>query len=115
MEHMQQGERFRMLDAPSLPVTPDFPNRLKFCGIGLGVGVALGLLVVGLFELLDDRMHSEQEITDLLPVAVLSEVPEVVTPSDEQGKKKRTMLGWAMAVVVFGVILAGSAFSFLHG
>jgi polysaccharide chain length determinant protein (PEP-CTERM system associated) len=115
MEHMQQGERFRMLDAPSLPVTPDFPNRLKFCGIGLGVGVALGLLVVGLFQLLDDRMHSEQEITDLLPVAVLSEVPEVVTPSDEQGKKKRTMLGWAMAVVVFGVILAGSAFSFLHG
>jgi polysaccharide chain length determinant protein (PEP-CTERM system associated) len=115
MEHMQQGERFRMLDAPSLPVTPDFPNRLKFCGIGLGVGIALGLLVVGGFELLDDRMHSEKEITDILPVAVLSEVPEIVTPSDEQSKKKRYVVGWATAVVVFCVILAGSAFSFLHG
>jgi polysaccharide chain length determinant protein (PEP-CTERM system associated) len=115
MEHMQQGERFRMLDAPSLPVTPDFPNRLKFCGIGLGVGIVLGLLVVGGFELLDDRMHSEKEITDILPMAVLSEVPEIVTSSDEQTRKKKTMIGWAMAVVVLGTILAGSAFSFLHG
>jgi len=115
MEHMQQGERFRMLDAPSLPVTPDFPNRLKFCGIGLVVGIALGLLVVGGFELLDGRIYSEKEITDILPVAVLSEVPEIVTPSDERRGRKRKMLGWAMAVVVFGAILAGSAFSFLHG
>ena len=104
-----------MLDAPSLPVTPDFPNRLKFCGIGLVVGIALGLLVVGGFELLDGRIYSEKEITDILPVAVLSEVPEIVTPSDERRGRKRKMLGWAMAVVVFGAILAGSAFSFLHG
>jgi len=34
MERMQQGERFTMLDPPSLPQKPDFPNRLKFCGIG---------------------------------------------------------------------------------
>ena len=42
MEQMQKGERFRMLDPPSLPLKPDFPNRLKFCGIGLGFGLALG-------------------------------------------------------------------------
>jgi succinoglycan biosynthesis transport protein ExoP len=115
MEHMQQGERFRMLDAPSLPVTPDFPNRLKFCGIGLGVGIALGLLSVGVFEILDGRMHSENDIADVLPVAVLSEVPEIVTPSDERRRKKKMVLGWATAATVFTVILAGSAFSFLHG
>ena len=42
MEETQQGERFTMLDPPSLPSKPDFPNRLKFCGFGLGVGLALG-------------------------------------------------------------------------
>ena len=35
MELLQQGERFRMIDPPSLPIKPSFPNRLKFCGIGL--------------------------------------------------------------------------------
>ena len=42
MELLQQGERFRIIDPPSLPIKPDFPNRLKFCGIGLGIGLALG-------------------------------------------------------------------------
>jgi succinoglycan biosynthesis transport protein ExoP len=114
MEHMQQGERFSMLDPPSLPLKPDFPNRLKFCGIGLGVGLALGLVVVGGFEFMDDRLHSEKEIKILLRMAILSEIPEIVSPSDERSSKKRMVLGWAMAALIVATILAGSAFSYLH-
>jgi succinoglycan biosynthesis transport protein ExoP len=114
MEQMQQGERFSMLDPPSLPLKPDFPNRLKFCGIGLGVGLALGLAVVVGFEFMDDRMHSEREIKILLPMAILSEIPEIVSPLDERRSKKRMVLGWAMAALIVATILAGSAFSYLH-
>ena len=42
MELRQQGEHFRILDPPSLPLKPSFPNRLKLCGIGLVVGCCLG-------------------------------------------------------------------------
>ena len=114
MERMQQGERFSMLDPPSLPVKPDFPNRLKFCGIGMGVGVVLGILVVAGLEVFDDRMHTEEAIKVLLPMAVISEIPEIVSPSDERRVKKRMMLGWATATVVAATILAGSAISYLH-
>jgi polysaccharide biosynthesis transport protein len=114
MEHMQQGERFSILDPPSLPLKPDFPNRLKFCGIGLGFGLVLGLLFVGVLEFLDDRLHSEKEIKTLLSIGILCEIPEVVGPSDEQNNKKRVVLGWAMAALVIVTILAGSAFSYLH-
>jgi succinoglycan biosynthesis transport protein ExoP len=114
MEQMQQGERFSMLDPPSLPLKPDFPNRLKFCGIGFGVGFALGLLVAGGFEVMDNRMHSEKEIKTLLPMAILSEIPEIVTPSDERSSKKKIVLGWTMAALVVVTILAGSAISYLH-
>jgi polysaccharide chain length determinant protein (PEP-CTERM system associated) len=114
MEQMQQGERFTMLDPPSLPVKPDFPNRLKFCGIGLGIGLALGLVVAGAFEVMDDRLHSEKEIKSLLPMAVISEIPDIVSQSEEQREKKRAALGWAMAALVVAAILAGSAFSYLH-
>ena len=65
MEQMQQGERFTMLDPPSLPVKPDFPNRLKFCGIGLVVGLLLGFASVAGFEFMDDRLHDEQAIKAL--------------------------------------------------
>jgi uncharacterized protein involved in exopolysaccharide biosynthesis len=114
MERMQQGERFTMLDPPSLPTRPTSPNRLKLCGIGLGVGLALGLVVVIGFELMDDRMHNEKEIKALLPTAIISEIPEIVTPSDEQISKRRIVYGWAVATLVFVTILAGSAFTYLR-
>jgi len=115
MEQAQQGERFGILDPPSLPTKPDSPNRLKMCGIGLGVGVVLGLLVVIAFEFMDDRLYSEKEIKNLLPVAIISEIPEVVSLSDEESRKKGMVFGWSMAALVVVIILAGSAVSYLHG
>jgi polysaccharide chain length determinant protein (PEP-CTERM system associated) len=114
MEQMQKGERFRVLDPASLPLKPDFPNRLKFCAIGLGLGLVLGAVVVGGLEFLDDRLHSEKALKALLPMRVISEIPEVLTLSDQQSSKKRMWLGWAMAVFVFATILAGSLFSYRH-
>jgi polysaccharide chain length determinant protein (PEP-CTERM system associated) len=114
MEQMQQGERFSMLDPPNLPQKPDFPNRLKFCGIGLGIGLVLGLVVAGGFEVMDDRLHSEKAIKTMLSTAVLSEIPKLVSLSDKRSSKKRAVLGWAMATLVVTVILVGSALSYLH-
>jgi len=115
MEQMQQGERFTMLDPPSLPTKPDSPNRLKFCAMGIAAGLAFGCLVVFVFEFLDDRMHAEKEIKALLPVAIMAEVPEIQSTLDEEKQKRRLILGWATAALVCAVILIGSAFSYLRG
>jgi uncharacterized protein involved in exopolysaccharide biosynthesis len=111
MERLQQGERFRVLDPPGLPLKPIFPDRLKFCGIGLGVGLVLGVVVAGGFEMMDDRLYSEKEIVDLIPVAAISEIPPILNPSDERNRKRRMWLGWGMAALVFATILAGSTFN----
>jgi succinoglycan biosynthesis transport protein ExoP len=115
MERLQQGERFRILDPPGLPMKPVFPDRLKFCGIGLGVGLVLGVVVAGGFEMMDDRLYSEKQIEDLMPVAAISEIPKILNPSDDRSRKRRMWLGWGMAGLVFATIVAGSAFNYLHG
>ena len=115
MELLQQGERFRVLDPPSLPLKPSFPNRLKFCGIGLMVGLALGLITVGAFEKLDDRIYNESELKTLLPVPVISEIPVIANPMIDMAERRRILLGVVTASVVFVAILAGSAYSFLRG
>ncbi len=114
MEQMQQGERFTMQDPPNYPMKPDFPNHLKFCGIGVAVGLLMGIALVGGLEYFDDRMHLGEEIRDMLPVAVISEVPEIVTAEDVGHARRRVFLGWATAAVVLITILAGTALSFLR-
>jgi small-conductance mechanosensitive channel len=115
MELLQQGERFRVVDPPSLPQKPNSPNRLKFCGIGLGTGLALGGIFVAAFEMMDDRLHTEKEIKELSPANVLAEIPSIVTASDAEQAKRAAWLGWATAVLVFAFIVAGSAYSYLRG
>jgi polysaccharide chain length determinant protein (PEP-CTERM system associated) len=114
MEQMQQGERFTMLDPPSLPLQPDFPNRLKFCGIGLGFGLAVGAALVGGLEFMDGRLYSEQQIKTMLQMSVVSEIPEVVNAADIRNRKGRTVLGWVMAAIVVASILGGTVFSYLR-
>jgi uncharacterized protein involved in exopolysaccharide biosynthesis len=115
MELLQQGERFRVVDPPSFPQKPEFPNRLKFCGMGLGAGLMLALVVAGAFEMMDDRLHNAKELREMLPAEVIGEIPAIVNLSDARNAKLTIWLGWATAVFVFTAILAGSVYSYLRG
>lgn len=74
LEHRQQGEQFRVLDAPSFPERPSFPNRLLFGFGGLGVGLILGLGLVQLSEWRDKSMRSKQDIEVYLRLPTLAQI-----------------------------------------
>ena len=77
--------------------------------------MALGLVVTGSFEMMDDRLHSEKDIRKLLPADVIVEIPAIENAIDLEQTRKKMWLGWATAVFVFTTIALGSAFSFLRG
>lgn len=115
MEQRQQGERFTMLDPPSLPQKPVFPNRMKFCGIGVGLGVLLGIAVVVVSEISNGHLHTERDIQALVGVPIICEIPEIITPSEQLIQKRSALLGWTTGAVVLGLILTGCAISYVHG
>jgi len=115
VELLQQGEHFRMIDPPSLPLKPDFPKRMQLCGIGLGVGVVLGGVLAGAAEFLDDRVYDEKELKNLLPMTVISEIPAITNTEEERRQEKRLRLSWAASGLVLATILAGSAISYFRG
>jgi hypothetical protein len=97
-----------------LPTGPSFPNHLKFCGIGLGVGLVLGVVVAGAFEFADDRIHSEKELKALLPASILSEIPEVVRPADDAKNRRRLVFNWVVTVLVLAAVITGATVSFFN-
>lgn len=115
LERRQQGEHFQVLDPPSLPQKPDFPNRLKFAGAAFGVGLALGIVVAGAAEFLDGRLYSETAIEKLLPVDIISEIPPIKTTEELRVERKGNWLALAATGMIGVVILFGSAVSFLRG
>ena len=115
MELLQQGERFHVIDPPSLPLKPQFPNRLKFCGMGLLVGLILGVAVAGSTGMMDGRVYDEKELKELLPTPVLVEIPAIVNAADERSARKKLWFGWVTATLMTVCILAGSVLSYFRG
>jgi polysaccharide chain length determinant protein (PEP-CTERM system associated) len=84
LAHQQQGEQFRVLDPPNLPVTPSFPKKLYFAGGGVGGGFALGLAILYILMMIDKTLHTERDVELQLKLIVLATVPvlEMVYGSD---------------------------------
>jgi polysaccharide chain length determinant protein (PEP-CTERM system associated) len=80
LEHRQQGEQFRVMDAPNLPDSPTFPNRLAFAGGGFGAGLFLGLMLAALLEYRDTSLRNERDVwafTKLPTLAVVSLIDDL--------------------------------------
>lgn len=115
LEDSQNGEHFRILDPPGLPMKPYSPNRLKLSGIGLAVGLLLGAVFVAGAEILDDRLYNEKELKEMLPATVITEIPAMITLQEENRDRRSVWIERVAAVLVFASILAGTAVSFLAG
>jgi len=115
LERRQQGEHFRILDPPSLPVKPHSPDRFKFGLAGLAVGLVLGAAFSAGAEMIDDRLYDEKDLKELLSVDVISEIPDIVTEREEKKRRTVAWLGWAATGLELVLILAGLAVSLLRG
>jgi polysaccharide chain length determinant protein (PEP-CTERM system associated) len=114
MEQMQEGQRFKVLDPPSLPLRPSSPPRLKMSALGVIGGILFGCLAAFGAEFFDDRLYTGDEIEKLMSIPIISEVPEIETKLDRKRNRKQAFLRWAMTGAVAITILVGTAISYLH-
>ncbi|MGA2966732.1 MAG: hypothetical protein ABSD64_11010 [Terriglobales bacterium] len=115
LEKTQQGEHFRMLDPPNLPVRPYKPNRLQLCGLGFVVGLVLGGGFACGKEKLSGKIYSEREIKKLVPFDVIAEIPPIETPREQSSRRRSAWIAGAAALAIMGAILLGSAVTYLYG
>jgi len=115
LEKRQQGEQFRILDPPSRPQKPYWPNRSRFSLIGLVAGMFLGILAMAGTEMWDDRIYQEKDFGGLLSVPVLAEIPPLLTPRERRRQSWRRRFEWIAGTLLLVGMAAGSLAAFYWG
>jgi polysaccharide biosynthesis transport protein len=97
----QQGAGIQVIDPANRPVVPVAPKRLTLSALGLGVGLALGIFLAGLFEV--PRLFTIQTTEDAahytgLPVLIA--VPELLSPQEVRTRPLRRKMLLAMGMIV---------------
>lgn len=77
----QKGEQFRVLDPATYPIHPIGPRRLRLllAGLVLGVGTALGSVLVW-EKFVDTSFHNADELEALLKLPVVVTIPRIAVP-----------------------------------
>jgi polysaccharide chain length determinant protein (PEP-CTERM system associated) len=95
----QQGEGIQVVDPANLPARPVAPKRLVLMGAGVAIGLAVGLLLAGLFEV--PRLltiQTSEDAAHYTSLPVLMTVPELLTPHEARTIPRRRKLLLATAV-----------------
>ena len=81
----------------------------------LAAGLAMGLVVAGGAEFLDDRVYDEAVFKQMVPAEVLVEIPALHSPDEEQQQKKWQKFSFAGMGLIGMIVILGTAISFLRG
>lgn len=115
LERAQQGEQFTVLDPPSFPASPYFPNRLLVTLAGLLVGIAAAFGIAFVRETLDDRIHAENEISPISKMAVLVAIPPLVTRYEIRSARRMAVAEITCAIVVCIMMTGSAVLAYLYG
>ena len=115
LEKRQQGEQFRIIDPPSLPLKPYQPDRILFALGGLLAGIFVAVTATAAVELLDGRVFHESDFKDLVNAPVLTEIPPLPTALENVSRIRRLRLEGAGALVILLVMAGGFAVTVLRG
>ena len=101
MEVMSKGERFSLIEQPSLPGQPSKPRRVLLAAAGLVGGIASGIGLIVLMEMLNRSIRRPVDITNGLGIQPFATVPYIQTGSETRWKRGAVV---AALVVALGVI-----------
>lgn len=110
LEKRQQGEQFRMIDPPSFPQRPYFPNRLLFSLGGVAFGIVLGVGSIVARELLNGRVYGEDELATIVKSPNVVLIPSVLTAAETRARNRSKLIDGAIAAVIALAVPAATLF-----
>jgi polysaccharide chain length determinant protein (PEP-CTERM system associated) len=104
LEKRQEGEQFRIIDPPSLPVKPNKPNRPLILLSGWLFGLCAGVGAAGLREFTDTTLSSEEDLKKQIRAPILARIPVLYSLREWRYRRIYRVL----EVTVVALLMAGS-------
>lgn len=101
IEALAKGQRISIIEQAIAPREPKSPNRPLIAAGGVGGGIALGIGVVILLELLNSAIRRPQDLTAKLGITPFATLPLMRTR--RQLRRRRAIILLAFAVVVLAI------------
>lgn len=108
LENRRQGETLELLDPASLPQTPAKPQRLIIISVGLGLGIAIGLLVGGVREIKDASLKNLKDVRAYTQLPILGSIPLLENDLVVRRRRRLSWMAWSTACLVGVLIMSGS-------
>jgi uncharacterized protein involved in exopolysaccharide biosynthesis len=102
----RKGEVFQVVDAPLAQPAPVAPNRRLLQLIGMGIALALGLLIASAWEI--PRLfliHSDRDVEYYLGTPVLAVIPETLTSFQRGRRRVLWGLRWLGLAALLGAMI----------
>jgi polysaccharide chain length determinant protein (PEP-CTERM system associated) len=101
IEVLSKGERFSLIEQPSVPSGPVRPKRMLIAAAGLVGGVGAGLGFVVLMEMLNRSIRRPVDLTAKLGIQPFATVPYIRTLSERRWK--RSVIATVLAVIAVAI------------
>lgn len=106
LEKRRQGEQFRMIDPPSLPTKPYWPNRLAFSIGGMVAGIAIGLALAVLLDFFNPRFVQQSELVEFVGSGYVLALPTFTTEQELAQEQRRRVIEGIAAGLIAAIIPA---------
>ncbi|PYE82217.1 lipopolysaccharide biosynthesis protein [Pseudoroseicyclus aestuarii] len=98
IEALSKGQRISVVEPATPPAAPESPDRPLIAAAGVGGGLALGIGVIVLIELLNGAIRRPADLTARLGIAPFGTLPYIRTA--QEARRRRAIIFGAFLVVL---------------
>ena len=113
LEEEQKAERFRLLEAPLLPIRPHKPERLKLLGAAVVFSIGFPIGIVLVIGFLDKSVRSSESLERIIGAPTLVDIPEISTQEELDHRRKMLILVFGGGILFAAIAVAGVHFLYM--